>query len=105
MQEFARGAVAAVGNTLVSCITVLCVPVDVDADKTTTNSSTADLDVPAPSSKALLVWSGDSPAVERGTVRFLTPGGPFDLVADNVMTDYHLSTRASSWPTRTSPPW
>lgn len=88
VQEFARGAVAAVSNTLVSCITVLCLPVDVDADKATTNSSTADLALTGTVSKALLVWSGDSPSPDRGTVRFMTGGTAVDVVADKVIPDY-----------------
>jgi hypothetical protein len=88
VQEFARGAVAAIGNTVVSCITVLCLPVDVDADKATFNSSTADLGVTGTVAKALLVWSGDSPASDRGTVKLLTPGGTVNVVADTIRTDY-----------------
>ncbi len=92
IQEFARGSVAAVGNTLVDCILVVCVPVDVDADKATFNSSTADLKFAGNVVKAVLVWSGDSKAADRGSVKMLTPHGQVDIVADEatgeIKSDY-----------------
>jgi hypothetical protein len=34
------------------------------------------------------VWSGDSPSADRGTVKFLTPGGAVNVVADKVTIGY-----------------
>ncbi|MDP9464667.1 MAG: sigma-70 family RNA polymerase sigma factor [Actinomycetota bacterium] len=93
-QQFARGSVAAIGNTVMRCEGNGCGPVDVDKDDTTFNSSTADLSFTGTVAEAWLVWSGDSskaptPA-DRDTVKFITPDGLLDLVAadDDVVTDY-----------------
>ncbi len=88
MQEYAHGSVAAIGNTVLDCTVVPCLPVDVDTDPGTINSSTADLNLTGTIAKALLVWSGDSDSPDRDKVKFITPGGSVDVVADSTQTGY-----------------
>jgi RNA polymerase sigma factor (sigma-70 family) len=98
-QEFARGSVAAVGNTViqdcVDAIPLLHCYADVDADKSTFNSSTADLQFTGSVAKAVLVWSGDSESQDRDKIKFLTPHGALDIVADQVATGYSAGYKSA----------
>jgi RNA polymerase sigma factor (sigma-70 family) len=89
-QEFARGAVAAVGNTVIQdCLDPLqllhCYS---NVNKSALNSSTADLQFTGTVAKAVLVWSGDSDSPDRDKIKFFTPHGLLNIVADQVVADY-----------------
>lgn len=86
-QEFERGSVAAVGNTVLDC-SKECTYVGGDVKTATINASTADLSFTGTVAKAVLVWSGDGATADRNTVRLLTPAGAVDVVADNVAEGY-----------------
>ena len=104
-QTTARGAIALIGNTSVTCPAAdatcaasqggaggndndyVMVPVDIDGDPTTVNSSSATLALPAGSAllHAELYWEGQSSAANRDTVRFGTPGNAYvSVVASTV---------------------
>jgi uncharacterized repeat protein (TIGR01451 family) len=107
-QTTARGAIALIGNTLVTCpaANATCAAsqggaggnnndyvmeaVDVDGDATTVNSSRASLALPVGSSvlHAELYWQGQSASASRNTVRFSAPGDAYvSVVASNVDAD------------------
>ena len=90
IQEYTRGSVATIGNTVLQdCVLSVCVPVDVDTDANSINSSTADLQFTGSVAKAVLAWSGDSPSVDRDKVTLMMPDGTTaNLVADGVTADY-----------------
>ncbi|HEY7627609.1 MAG TPA: zf-HC2 domain-containing protein, partial [Ilumatobacteraceae bacterium] len=77
-QRFDKGSVTAIGDTVLTCVAI-CLPAA---------SSEAALSVAGAVTKAVLVWSGVSNALNRGQVSLTTPEGAHVVTADDLLSDY-----------------